>query len=221
MKKFSLIAVTSLFVVALIFGLWMVNNVPKAQAINAQPTKKIVVRQNMLSSQKLQFMKKLQSSGLLKEFTFSDDKLTLNSPLSALQEKYHLSDAEIQMVQSMFKFDQQRRANSASSKHQNSADPQLSANGTIVYFTQNDMFAFLLTAASVGPEGMAVALTAVATLIGGPVGTAIGVILGIIGIASLSNFCYLVLQAKLDGTGVYMGIAWTPWPNYTQGEWRY
>ena len=86
-------------------------------------------------------------------------------------------------------------------------------------FTNSDIFIFLLVAAEAGPYALAAALDAVATLFGGPIGTVIGIILDIIGFATLANFAYLIFQAAWAGEGVYFGIDWTPWPNYTQGLW--
>lgn len=42
----------------------------------------------------------------------------------------------------------------------------------------------------------------------GPVGTEIVAAVGILGIASLANFTYLVIQAHYAGQGVYIGVEW-------------
>ncbi|WP_155973131.1 hypothetical protein [Paenibacillus sp. Leaf72] len=43
----------------------------------------------------------------------------------------------------------------------------------------------------------------------------------IIGIGTLTNLCYLIIQAKVNKkNGVYIGLNWDGFfPNYSQGTW--
>ncbi len=184
------------------------------------PTNGIVVDQQLLPAQATQFMQKIQTSHFFKEFTVNNGHLTLTSPLYVLQTKYQLSDTEILMVQSILTYDQQRPLYSAPSTYPDSVSPEISVRGTVIYFTYDDSVSFLTVAASIGPYAMLGALDSIATLFGGPIGTAIGTILGIIGFPSLLQLCYLVLQAEVEHKGVWMGFtSWIPFPNYEQGLW--
>lgn len=54
-------------------------------------------------------------------------------------------------------------------------------------------------------------------VLGVPVVTVIGVVLDFVGVATLSNFCYLVFQTNYLNKDVHIGIHWNgSSPNYTQ-----
>ncbi|MGP8161374.1 MAG: hypothetical protein ACLQGJ_09185 [Candidatus Dormibacteria bacterium] len=100
------------------------------------------------------------------------------------------------------------------------ASLDLSTSGTVIYFTYSNVLSFLYGAALAGPWAIAAAITAVASIMGGPVGTVIGIIVSIIGGATIANLAYLILQAVSQGRGIYFGITWD-WifPNWTEGTW--
>lgn len=83
----------------------------------------------------------------------------------------------------------------------------------------SDMVAFLFTAATLGPAALAAAINAMGWVLGGPFGGAIAFIMSIIGFATLANLAYMIIQAHIYHVGVYFGITWNPFPNYTQGFW--
>lgn len=43
--------------------------------------------------------------------------------------------------------------------------------------------------------------------------------MSIIGFPALVGLAYLIIQARILHRGVYFGITWNPFPNYTQGLW--
>lgn len=79
---------------------------------------------------------------------------------------------------------------------------------------------YFSAAAAIGPEALMLAVDGVLTMLGGPAGAVASVILDIVGIASITNLCYLIIQSAYYGKGIYIGIDWNgPFPNYTQGMW--
>ncbi len=186
------------------------------------PSQILVVNPSNLSNQSSHFMQKLAKSGLLREFGLHNGQLTLKDPLAKIITLYHLLNSDVNIIQSMLLFSQQHRSaiSILSNKMSDTAiSPELNVNGTVLYFTDSDLYAFLISAATIGPEALDAAFTAIATLFGGPVGTVIGIVLGILGGSGLSYLVYLVLQAGWLGEGIYIGVKWTPFPNFTSGLW--
>lgn len=87
---------------------------------------------------------------------------------------------------------------------------RLHVEGTFIYISHTDLVAgscaALWAAAQSGPAALGAALTALATLIGGPVGTAIGAILGFLGAASLATLCGMIIWAVANGRGIRIGL---------------
>lgn len=89
-----------------------------------------------------------------------------------------------------------------------------------IYFDNADIHAFLLAAATVGPEALYAAIVGVGTLLGGVIGTTVTAILGALGAASLTYLCYLIIQAAANGQGIYIGIEMNGvFPNIVSGTW--
>lgn len=101
-----------------------------------------------------------------------------------------------------------------------SVTTRIHVEGGKVWFTYDDVMAFLFAAASVGPSAMYAALVALGSVSLGPAGTAITAIVGIIGAPSLASFCYQVIQAVANKQGVYIGIEMNGiFPNIVSGTW--
>lgn len=186
-----------------------------------------------------QFLKTYTQSGVLHEVSKNaQGKIILLHDKTFLKSKYHLSDTFLKQLDkfvsdinkkeslnSSISTQEDREVSTASSSLSTSSDNSIIVSDIFVsdwkvYFTESDVQTFLLVAAEVGPAAMDVALDGVATLVGGPVGTVISVILDIVGAASMTNLCYLVIQATYLNEGVYVGIQWNgPFPNYTEGLW--
>lgn len=230
-KKFISKVLTIVLVVA-IFAMIVPASVFAATRDNTQTVttstayaNKIVIDQNALSSQSLEFLKKLQTDGLLKEFVITNGNLALAIPIPVLKIKYHLSSSDIQKIQAMITFSQQKGAENKTYPNipRSTINPELSTRGSTLYFTHDDIGLLLITAAFIGPEAISVALTAIASLFSGPIGAAIGTILSVItliGLPSLSKFCYTTIRAWFNDQGVYIGLhrdGW--WPYITSGTW--
>ena len=96
----------------------------------------------------------------------------------------------------------------------------LSVSGTVLYFTYSDTLKFLYPAALLGPTAFAIAVVALGSILGGPVGTVLGFILDAIGWVGLGGLVYLALQSVVTHKGVYFGVTWN-WffPNIASGTW--
>jgi len=79
-------------------------------------------------------------------------------------------------------------------------------SGSTIYFENYEVTGMLMTAASAGPVAMYALLVGLGTISLGPIGTTVAIVLGIIGAPSLASFCYYVIQAGVNGQGVYIGF---------------
>ncbi len=189
---------------------------PLATAGTRQPTS----AQMALVNRKFGF---LETKGLWGEFTSVNGVLALKEPVATLQAEHNLTAAQVQSIQSIladYQQDVAAAASSASAVPAGAPTPDLSTSGTVIYFTYDDVLNFLYGAAIAGPWAIMAAVTAVASIMGGPVGFVIGVIVSIIGGTTIANLAYLILQAVSRHQGIYFGITWNwIWPNWTQGTW--
>lgn len=89
-----------------------------------------------------------------------------------------------------------------------------------IWFTYDDVMAFLFAAASIGPEALYAAMLGLSSISVGPVVTAIIAVVGALGAPSLINFCYNIIQAATYGQGVYIGIEMNGiFPNIVSSTW--
>lgn len=85
-----------------------------------------------------------------------------------------------------------------------------------IYFSNDDIYAFLFAAAQVGPAAIIAALSALGSIYPG-VGTVIGAFIGLFGASSI---IYMVFQAVALKKGLYIGVDWNgPFPNPALGLW--
>jgi hypothetical protein len=176
--------------------------------------------QKALANQTVAF---LTQKGLWSQFTGVNGELALEEPLATLQANYNLTAAEVQIIQSILTYNTQRIAAATTTPSTGSAgvvSPYMFVRGTVLYLTDSDVGFWLLAAAYSGPWALMAALDALATVVGGPVGTVISGMRDVIGFTTLGGLAYLIVQSAVTGRGVYFGITWN-WifPNYTQGTW--
>jgi len=90
----------------------------------------------------------------------------------------------------------------------NPITPLVHISDGALYISYNDLVAGvasgLLIAANAGPAAMAAALTALMSIVGGPVGIVIGAILSVVAVPSLTELCGRVLWAIATGQGIYI-----------------
>ncbi len=179
-----------------------------------------------LNQQAKDYLKNLTTSGILKDISVDKNGLiSLDQSDEYLKTKYNVDNSFMNTLRLSIKDLNTKKLNPVNfvngSKSKNSSiSPNVFVSNWIVYFTQSDVQAYLISAAIAGPAAMALALDGVATLIGGPVGTVLSLVLDIVGAASLVNLCYLVIQSTYYNEGVFIGIQWNgAFPNYTQGVW--
>ncbi|XBX04681.1 hypothetical protein QMP26_30135 [Enterocloster clostridioformis] len=140
--------------------------------------------------------------------------LVLANSVDEIKEKAGFSDEEMVIFQNMMTYSKENPVGGKIGVEIPST--RLHVEDWKVYFTFEDVGMYLSAAAAIGPAAITAALSAMATTLG-PVGTAIGAIVGYVVSADL---CYLVLQAGALGKGIYIGLDWNgPFPSYTQGLW--
>jgi hypothetical protein len=168
----------------------------------------------------------LTRNNLISEFAFdASGHLALKDPIGQVAKTYSLSPSDQQLVQQILKNDQKRGSAVPSAKQpapspKGGVTPQLYLNGTVLYLTFSDMTGLLFTAATMGPVALAIAIDGVATIFGGPIGTAVGVIMLLISGPSLVSLAKRIIAAHALHEGIYFGVEWN-WiiPFYTDGLW--
>ncbi|GEM_PF-2954214 len=187
------------------------------------------------------YLKTLTESGVLREVSMNDtgEMILLNNDNEYLKITYGISDEFITLFKEIIQDSnskgvlqgsQEQLEVSLPAQYTQSTGTQLGSNemstmmfleNSKIYFDQADIDMYFFAAASIGPYALSAALSSLAFLIGGPVGTIITGALTIIGIGTLTNLCYLIIQAKVNKkNGIYIGLNWDGWfPNYTQGTW--
>lgn len=161
----------------------------------------------------------LSEKGLWGEFSLVNGALTLKDSLPFVQAKYNLSAGEVQTIQSILTYDKQRQAKTPAPKA-GVVSPNISINGTVIYFTFSDVGSLLIRAAAMGPVALLAALNGIAWMFGGPIGGTIGLVLSIVGMATIANLAVLIVQGYVRHQGIYFGITWNwVFPSYVQGNW--
>ncbi|WP_234124660.1 hypothetical protein [Clostridium hydrogenum] len=195
-----------------------VSNLP---SLSNLPSSSANLSNLKISSEARNSMKKMADSGLLKDFKFDKNgKLVLKDSIADAKIKYSLNDSDVNNLKKMLAFAQQRKSINISSQSKSKViSPNVYVSNWKVYFSNEDVNAYLFAAAETGPEALAAALDGLATLMGGPVGTVIGVVLDVLGASALARLCYLIIQAEVNDQGIYIGINWNGgFPNYTDGN---
>ncbi|WP_206921972.1 hypothetical protein [Alicyclobacillus suci] len=222
MFKKTALGVVSGLTIAMVTGAPVFAATQTSQATILVSTTTSSSTQSFVPSQAAQdFLGKMISSGLINEFSFDQNgKLTLNDSISDLASKYNLNSSDVANLQAIINAAQSYGSESTSSS-KTGIQPQLSYSGGTVYFSHDDVDAYLFAAASVGPAALMAALDALATLTGGPVGAGLSLILDVLGASSLAGFTYMCVQAEYNGQGVYIGLTWNGvFPNISYGFWK-
>lgn len=104
----------------------------------------------------------------------------------------------------------------------NVIQPNVYIENATLYITNEDLsagvFAVLVTAAAAGPAAIAAALTALSTMLAGPVGTFIGGLLAALSAPSLLELGVKVTQAVATGRGLYIKPVFS-YPPFEFGFW--
>lgn len=176
----------------------------------------ITPEQAALVNEKLGF---ITEKGLWGEFALKKNgTLTTAHSLAEIQGTFSLSDDQVATMKGILDFDAHAK-NARVPKDSGGVSPMVFMSGTVIYFSYSEVGGLLLTAATAGPIALGAAITGIGMLIGGPIGAAIAFALSVMGAASLVNLAYLILQSAVLHRGVYFGVEFNPFPNYTQGLW--
>lgn len=186
MKKF----LSLLLSFALVFTL----TIP-ASAISAENKE---IHLSMFSAEDIDFLEKVVS--VAEYWAISDDHLTLSLSIDELKSDYGFSDAQCNRL---FK---DIVGTTIYPSLEYMPMPNLHVEGAAVYFDNGDIHDYLLAAATIGPEAMAAAITALSTAVGGLVGTALGGFLALLSMPSLIEICGKAIVAAGTGRGIYIGL---------------
>ena len=172
------------------------------------------------------FLAEYCNSGIINELSI--DKTTgnivlLHNNAAYLMKKYGVSSKFLAILnQSISKLNENKFGKTIpNGKISKPITPDVYVRNWIIYFTYDDVNAFLFAAASAGPVALALELEAIATMLGGAVGTIIGGILTAIGGFGLGALCYKITQAEFNHQGIYIGIKWNHgFPNIVFDYWE-
>lgn len=153
---------------------------------------------SMFSAEDIDFLEKVVS--IAEHWAITDDQLTLSLTIDELKSDYGFSDTQCNRL---FK---DIVGTTVYSSPEYMPMPNLHVDGAAVYFDNGDIHAFLLAAATIGPEAMAAAITAVSTAVGGLAGTALGGIIALLSVPSLIEICGKTIVAAGTGRGIYIGL---------------
>lgn len=221
LKSMSLLTLTGILTLTtsnFVFAKGINNSVSSPNLVTTKSS--IDLSHLTISPKAISFTKKMIDSGLIKEFEFNKNgKLVLKDSINNIKVKYSLDDSSVHELKALLAFAQKRNSVNVSPESKNQViSPNVYVSNWKVYFSNDDINAFLFASAQIGPAALAAALDGVATLMGGPVGTTIGVVLDVLGASALSRLCYLIIQAEANDQGIYIGISWNGgFPNYTDG----
>ncbi|WP_139074879.1 hypothetical protein [Paenibacillus elgii] len=174
------------------------------------------------SAEASRFVKQLTDSGLAKEIQ-RDSVGNIVIPVSdqELMSKYHYNQADIQTLKYILKAANNNKeqiakasqaaeafVNDSGARHFGDVSPNLSFSSWTVHFSNSDIKMYLWAAIAAGPDAVILAITALATLTGGPIGTGLSLVWGVLGGASISIFMYYCTIAIANNKGVYIQINW-------------
>lgn len=234
MKKIRVKVVAMLVALAMIFSV-VPGMAAAAGAESLQEARNIdklsVNISDNLSAEDLVFLNKMTS--IFHEFSSDDNgKLVLDISTNTLMNDYNFTENEIHTLQIILKKAQQS-SYILTPKYTSFMSPPrglpenfqaITANSrwgeAEVYFTHDEVMAFLFAAAQLGPSALKIALFTLSTILGGPVGAALAVMLVFIGFPGLESIAYAVLQAAVNKQGVYIKFHMNgPFPNISSGTW--
>lgn len=187
------------------------DNVAKANEIN----------KNIINISKIKLNKKDKIFydkiiKLSKHFYFDENnKLQIN--LSEKELKSKLNNYEYEILKDYI-------LNTYIPKNENKSfsENKIHVSSGKLYISNSDLkggiAAGLVVAAEAGPAALAAALATLGTLTGGPVGSLIATIYGVIGGASLATLAGMIVWAVAHDQGIYIGVEWTV-PPIVMGYW--
>lgn len=182
----------------------------ESSVVMEQNNKKI----NKLTDSQAQFMQKYKA--LLDKFQFSNGdsgRLILSVTSDELINNYGFTFEESKAILDAVRF-------AYLPKQPDLYQSRMHIDGGKIYFTYDDVVAFLSSAAQIGPAAMYGALVGLGTVSLGPVGGMVVTALGVIGAPGLAEFTYQVVQATINRQGVYIGVEFNGiFPNIVSGTW--
>lgn len=224
MKKQLIFRLTVLTIIGSLATNILVPTV-KANAFDVKTNPMILNQEQIVKIDKnnsyINEIKELMNVGVFNEFAIKNNKLTLKDNVQIIQKRYNLNDNQLQLITGII--EQAPKLvdeNIGSQLIEGTITSRVHVSNWKVYFTNNEVNEFFFAAASIGPASLYAAIVSVSTAIAGPAGTVLSTVASILGAASLSRLCYLILQANKLKKGIYIGVQWNgKFPNHTDGLW--
>lgn len=201
--------------VVLTVALVLVTTTPALAQSNSIEASKYYLSDVALSDADQQFLKKVVSVGAFFEINSATNNLSITLTENELINEYGFTQDEYDRLMTDVvgtKFSS--GSNLIPPKGSNLIQPNISVSNGTLYISYYDLVdgiaAALLSAAYVGPTALGAALTALSSMLGGPVGTIIGTIAAFAALPSLRQLCGMIIYAVATGQGIYI----KPVPSY-------
>ncbi|MFE6170313.1 hypothetical protein ACFVP8_20900 [Viridibacillus arvi] len=173
--------------------------------------------ENDISLENRTLMKSFSDKGVFEEFVLNENnQLDVKTSIPEITNRLGLNSSEEGFLQTIIV-----NASEIQQSTQKNIVPLMSVShgSTWVKLTlsNDDVKMYLFAAASIGPTAMYAAVVGLGSIIG-PAGTVFTAVIGLLGAASLTNLCYLSIQAVAKGKGLYFEVGMDGfWPYITQG----
>lgn len=181
----------------------------------------IILNQLQLNDQQQKYFDKVVKAGAYFEYD-SNGKLIVNADDFTLHQLgfnvYEIDFLRASLQNTNFA----DNVNFGQSDLNNVEVPMLHVDGNTLYISNQDLkngvAAGIATAAAIGPAALQAALVALASMFGGPIGTAIGLVLVVLGAPGMVELAGRIVWAIGTGQGIYVKPV-ASYPPYEIGYW--
>lgn len=223
MLQIAKIGTAFAFTLCLIAGIQPAN----AQSIQNTPQNEaminggIILNQLQLNDQQQEYFDKVVGAGAYFEYD-SYGKLIVNADDFTLHQLGFNVDEINFLRTSLQNTNFADNGNFGQSGLHNVEVPMLHVDGNTLYISNQDLkngvAAGIATAAAIGPAALQAALVALASMFGGPIGTAIGLVLVVLGAPGMVELAGRIVWAIGTGQGIYVKPV-ASYPPYEIGYW--
>ncbi|MTI96001.1 MAG: hypothetical protein FH749_11045 [Firmicutes bacterium] len=194
--------------VVLVLMLVAVTTTPAFAHSNPLEDKEYYLSDVALSDADQLFLEKVVSVGAFFELDSATNNLSITLTEYELVNEYEFTQDEYDRLMTDV-------VGTSSPMNPDLVQPNLHVSGGALYISHTDLIvgsaAVLVTAAQAGPVALSAALTALASVVGGPVGTILGVIVSVAALPSLTELAGRIIFAVATGQGIYIKpVLWYP-----------
>lgn len=180
--------------------------------------KKLVFSAETISRKDEIYLEKIAS---VAEYFYFDsyERSQISLTKTELIDQYNFSSEE---VDKLFSTLSQQLVSIVPQEEDHMPMPALHVSGGRVYISNLDLdstaFAAVAAASTAGPAAIQAAFLAAASIVGGPIGTAIGAVMAVVGGPGLIDIAGHVATALITNEGIYIGTQWR-YPFVDVGYW--